>query len=189
MSELVFFLEESSARAMLEGFLPKVLPSGLNYRYIVFEGKQDLEKQLVRRMRGYLVPGARFVVLRDQDTSDCKAVKKVLTRKCVEARRPNALIRIACHELESWYLADLSAVERGLGLSGLTRYQNERQFSSPDDYSSPAQTLKRIAPSYQKVGGSRSIGAYLNPMNIRSRSFAAFVDGLQKLCNSIKLIR
>ena len=182
MSHIVFFLEEPSAEAMLEVFLPKVLPEGLLYRCIVFEGKHDLEKQLVRRMRGYRVPGARFVVLCDQDAAECKVIKKAIAKKCIEANRPGALIRIACHELESWYLADLSAVERGLGLSGLVRYQNERQFSSPDHHPSPAQTLKSIAPSYQKVGGSRSIGPYLDPGNTRSRSFAVFVAGLRRLC-------
>ena len=80
MSEIVFFLEEPSAEAMLEGFLPKVMP-GLNYRCIVFEGKQDLERRLVQRMRGYRVPDAKFVVLRDQDAADCKAVKKTLNKK------------------------------------------------------------------------------------------------------------
>ena len=47
MSELVFMLEEQSARAMLEGLLPKLLPAEVTPRYVVFEGKQDLEKQLV----------------------------------------------------------------------------------------------------------------------------------------------
>lgn len=81
MSEIVFFLEEPSAEAMLEGFLPKVLSPSLPYRCIVFEGKQDLEKQLVRRMRGYRVPGAKFVVLRDQDSADCKVVKETLVNE------------------------------------------------------------------------------------------------------------
>ncbi len=185
MSEIVFFLEEPSAEAMLEGFLPKILPHGLNYRCIVFEGKQDLEKQLIKRMRGYRMPNAKFVVIRDQDSADCKIIKKVLVKKCSEAKKPNFLVRIACHELESWYLADLSAVERGLGLSGLQKHGKERQFSSPDNYASPAQTLKRIAPSYQKVGGSRSIGPHLDPDNTRSRSFAVFVSGLRRLCNPV----
>ena len=99
MSEIVFFLEEPSAEAMLDGFLPKVLPHELNYRCIVFEGKQDLEKQLVKRMRGYRVPGAQFVVLRDQDSADCKIVKKALVKKCSGIKKSGVLVRIACHEL------------------------------------------------------------------------------------------
>ena len=82
MTHIVFFLEEPSAQAMLEGFLPKIMPAGVYPRYIVFEGKQDLEKRLVHRMRGYLVPGARFIVLRDQDAANCKTVKKALLSGC-----------------------------------------------------------------------------------------------------------
>jgi len=35
MSELVFLLEELSAKVMLEGVMPKLLPAGVSVRYIV----------------------------------------------------------------------------------------------------------------------------------------------------------
>lgn len=181
MSEIVFFLEEPSAEAMLRGLLPKILPDDLVRRYVVFEGKQDLEKQMVRRMRGYRVPGARFVVLRDQDSADCKTVKSGLAEKCKEAGRPDALLRIACRELESWYLADLAAVEAGLEMRGLAKLQKKRPYAMPDGQSNPFRTLTRIAPSYQKVGGSRAIGPHLDPENGRSRSFLNFVAGIRRL--------
>ena len=183
MSEIVFFLEEPSAEAMLEGFLPKALPAGPSYRCIVFEGKQDLEKQLVKRMRGYRVPHSGFVVLRDQDSGDCKKIKSIFVQKCNEAKHPDALIRIACYELESWYLADLCAVEKAFSLSGfIKKYQNKMKFRSPDEFPSPAKTLKNIVPLYQKVSGSRAIGPHIDPNNSRSRSFYSFVSGLRKLC-------
>lgn len=181
MSEIVFLLEEPSAEAMLKGFLPKLFLKNTHCRYIVFDGKQDLEKNLVRRLRGYLVPDARFIVLRDKDSEDCNNIKKRLTEKCVEAGKANSLVRIACHELESWYLAQLDAVEVGLNIEGLTKYQNKRLFASPDTHPSPARTLKRIAPLYQKIAGSRAIGPYLNPDIRRSNSFAVFVAGLRRL--------
>lgn len=43
MRELVFFLEEQSAREMLNSFLPKLLDKNTRHRCIDFEGKQDLE--------------------------------------------------------------------------------------------------------------------------------------------------
>jgi hypothetical protein len=180
MNELVFFLEEPSAEAMLEGLLPRILP-GVRYRCIVFEGKQDLEKQLVRRMRGYCVPNARFVVLRDQDSADCHTVKKGLTELCRQAQRPDSLVRIACRELESWYLADLEAVQTGLGMHNLAKLQNKQVYRAPDALPSPACELKKIAPSYQKIGGSRAIGRHLDPNNARSKSFAVFVAGIQRI--------
>lgn len=41
MTVLVFLLEEPSAKIMLEGVLPRVLPPEVDVHYIVFEGKQD----------------------------------------------------------------------------------------------------------------------------------------------------
>lgn len=181
MSEIVFLLEEPSAKAMLEGFLPKVVPSTTRCRFIVFEGKQDLEKQMVRRMVGYRVPNARFVVLRDKDSEDCRQVKKRIVEKCAEANRSDSLVRVVCHELESWYLGDLKAVEAGLGVGGLSKLQGKSPYKEPDTLASPAQKLRSIAPAYQKVGGSRVIGVHLDPSNERSHSFAVFVKGLQRL--------
>jgi hypothetical protein len=182
MSEIVFFLEELSAAEMLKGFLPKLLgEAAAACKYIVFEGKQDLEKQLVRRMRLYRVPGAKFIVLRDKDAGDCKEIKGRLCAMCKEARRPDALVRIACHELESWYLADLAAVETGLNVKGLLGLQNSKMYVAPDRYPAPSRTLHRLVPAYQKVGGSRAIGPHLDPRNTRSRSFKVFVEGLLKL--------
>lgn len=180
MSELVFFLEEPSAEALLSIMVPKLLPD-LPLRFVVFEGKQDLEKQMVRRMRGYLVPGAKFVVLRDQDAADCHSVKRTLRKKCGEAGKPDALVRIACRELESWYLADLAAVEKGLSVRRLARLQAKAKFCVPDRLASPARELRRIAPVYQKIGGSRAIAPHLDLDNRRSTSFAHFVSAIRKL--------
>ena len=54
MKTLVFLLEEPSAREMLKGILKKLLPGDITPQYMVFEGKRDLEKRLVRRIRGWL---------------------------------------------------------------------------------------------------------------------------------------
>lgn len=71
MITLVFFLEEPSAEEMLKGILPKILPDYVVARFIVFQGKQDLEKQLVRRLKLWRAPNSLFLVLRDQDSGDC----------------------------------------------------------------------------------------------------------------------
>lgn len=85
MTELVFMLEEPSARAMLQGLLPRI---GINLppvKYVVFEGKQDLEKQVGKRIRGYRNPKARFIVIRDQDSNnDCGALKAKLLGLCAD---------------------------------------------------------------------------------------------------------
>lgn len=144
MSELVFLLEEASAQAMLEGMLPRLLPSDLPVRYVVFDGKQDLEKQIVKRLRGYLSPGAKFVILRDKDSEDCRIVKNRLVEKCREASKGDSLVRIVCHELESWFLADLKAVEVGLNLAKLSAKQNRAKFRAPDSLANASEELEKL---------------------------------------------
>jgi hypothetical protein len=110
----VFLLEEPSAKALLESLLPRVLQEGTHCRFIPFEGKQDLEKQLMRRIRGYQNEQARFIVLRDQDSHpDCKAVKAKLLELCEQSgKAARCLVRVACRELETFYLGNLQAVEK-----------------------------------------------------------------------------
>lgn len=183
MKELVFLLEEESAKAMLEGVLPRIFPDSLPVRYIVFEGKQDLEKQLTKRIRGYQNPAACFVVLRDQDSHpDCWVIKSRLIDLCRRGGCDDALVRIACRELESFYLADLLAVERGLGLSGLARFQQRTKYRNPDLLGSPSNELQELTKGlYQKVGGSRAIGSHLNITNTRSASFKNLISGIMRV--------
>ena len=108
MTTVVFCLEEPSARAMLEGVIPRLFPD-VQFRFVVFEGKQDLHKRLVMRLRGWQ-GDALFVVMRDQDSGNCVDIKAQIFTLCEQAGRPNALIRIACRELESFYLGDLGKV-------------------------------------------------------------------------------
>ena len=82
----------------------------------MFEGKRDLDKRLGRKIRGYRKPGAQFMILRDQDSGDCMAIKQQLRGLIPEHRHNDCVIRIVCRELESFYLGDLRAVEQGMML-------------------------------------------------------------------------
>jgi hypothetical protein len=183
MRQLVFFLEEQSAEEMLRGILPKIIPADVVPRFIVFEGKHDLEGQLVKRLRGYCHPNALFVVMRDQDAQpNCKNIKGKLLKLCDQAGREGVLVRIACRELESFYLADLQAVERGLGLPRLASQQQTRKFRDPDHLVSPKEELKKLTKKqYQPVAGSRAIGPCLELENTRSRSFRNLILGIRRL--------
>lgn len=182
MKELVFLLEEESAKAMLEGLLPRILNPEIKPRLLAFEGKQDLEKHMVRKMRNYINPYARFIVMRDQDaTPDCRLVKEALLARCAEAGRQDvALVRIACRELESFYLADLAAVEIGLRMNGLAKQQGIAKFRNPDAMQNPSKELIALTKHrYQKVSGSRVLGQYLEVGNERSSSFKNLIAGIK----------
>ena len=178
---LVFFLEEPSAREMLRGLLPRMLPHSITIKYFVFEGKQNLERSIVKRLRGWRVPNSVFVVMRDQDSADCMAAKRALAERCRAAGTPEAVVRIVCRELESWYFGDLAAVESGLGLSNLVRHANKKKYRVPDEIRSPATELMKITSSaYQKLSGSRAIGPKLSPDSNKSHSFGVFVEGVRR---------
>lgn len=184
MRELVFLLEEKSSKAMLETLLPRMLDESIAVRCVPFEGKQDLEKQLTHKIRAYQNQRARFIVLRDQDSHpDCKAVKQHLLALCqASGKAEKCLVRIACRELEAFYLADLVAVERGLVLKGLAGQQQSRRFRSPDTLGSPSAELKTLTKKgYEKIAGSRAIGQYLDLGNKRSPSFRNLIAAIRHM--------
>ncbi len=178
---LVFLLEELSAKEMLEGLLPKVLPDDVVPYFIVFEGKSDLEKRIPIKIRGWKLPDSRFVVLRDKDSGDCLSIKRHLQELSVSAGRLDTLVRIACHEVESWYLGDLKAVENALDLR-LPGAQSAAKYRDPDRLANAAQELERITNGkYQKVAGSRAIGPLLDITRNRSTSFHHFISRVERI--------
>lgn len=182
MKTIVFLLEEPSAKHMLEGLLPRILPEDVSTRFLVFQGKQDLEKNLIGKLRGWQMPESVFIIMRDQDSGNCETVKGNLKELCREAGREDALVRVACRELESFYLGELAAVEKGLELTGIARMQDNSKFRNPDRLGSPAAELERLTKGgYQKVAGSRAIGPHLTPGNNKSRSFQVLVEGILKM--------
>ncbi len=132
MTKVVFLLEEESMRVLLEGFLPRIFPQ-LNFQCIHHEGKSDLEKSIPRKLRAWREPGVRFVVLRDNDGTDCVFLKQRLLKICSDAGRSDTLVRIVCEELEAWYLGEPDALvllqskyDRTLGLPSFPRKREPR---------------------------------------------------------------
>lgn len=181
MTSLVFLLEEPSAQDALEGLLPRILPAEVQCEFLVFEGKQDLEKRMGRRMRAWQKPDSLFVVLRDQDSGDCMVIKQGLIDRCHEAGKSDALVRIACRELEAWFVGDWEAVSVAFDNPKLKGLSNKAVYRNPDDIGSPVAELRKHIPAYQKREGARRIGLHLESCRNTSRSFQALVAGLRGL--------
>lgn len=191
MSELVFLLEEKSAAAMLETLLPRLLQEDMSFRLITFEGKQDLQKQMMRKIRGYTNPRARFIMLQDQDSfPDCRVLKARLVELCAQSGRlADCLVRIACKELETYYLADLAAVERALAITGLSSKQGIEKFRTPDRLGNPSKELKSLTRDrYEKVAGSRKMGQHLDLQNERSPSFRNLISGIRRMESELRAL-
>ncbi|MEL6441318.1 MAG: DUF4276 family protein [Cyanobacteria bacterium J06621_8] len=184
---IMFLVEEPSMKAMLEGLLPNLIPDEIKYKCIAHEGKQDLEKSIPIKLRA-LKNIKRFIIIRDKDSADCKKVKQNLQQLCSQVNRSDTLIRIPCHELEAWYLGDLKAVEKGLGIKDgkLSKLQNKKKYREPDNLAAPKQELKKIASSYQQISGSKAISPHMSQYNNTSKSFTFFIEGINKVVKEIK---
>jgi hypothetical protein len=182
MTHLVCLLEEPSAGEMLKELFKRLLPPHVHPVIIPFEGKRDLDRQLERKLRGWNRPDSVFLVLRDQDAGDCVAIKNGLLEKIRRTGKQSCtLVRISCHELESFYLGDMQAVETGLGIHGLARQQNKAKYRNPDALGNPSEELMKLTGGkYQKLSGSRAIAPYLDLENNRSHSFNVLIAGLRR---------
>lgn len=179
MKQLVFLLEEESMKALLDVLLLKILPSD-SFLCIPHEGKQDLEKSIPRKLKAWRTP-AIFVIVRDKDRADCIEIKKRLVDLCDQAGRSDSLVRIACHELESWFLGDLSAVEKAFAIKNLSTQQQKSKFKEPDKLSNASEELEKLVKGYRKVSGARKIAAHMNIHQNYSHSFNCFISGVSRL--------
>ena len=185
MKHLVFLLEEESMKALLDVLLPQILPQGINFLCIPHEGKQDLEKSIPRKLRAWQTPDTAFVIVRDKDGADCIEIKKRLVNLCQQAGRSDSLVRIACHELESWYLGDLAAVEKAFNIKKLAEQQRNRKYKEPDKLSNASEELEKLVKGYRKVSGAKKIAAYMDIHQNYSHSFNCFISAVSGL---IKLV-
>ena len=110
MKLLVCFLEEPSAKEMLQIIVPRLQPD-VEMRFHVFSGKQNMKKEIARKVKEYRThKSLYFLVMLDQDNDNCEKLKCEL-QKGIISKQPK-IIRIACRELESFYLGDLEAVRK-----------------------------------------------------------------------------
>lgn len=182
--KLVFLLEEQSMKMLLDGILPHILPEGVRFQTIPHEGKSDLKRSLPVKLKAWNEPDVAFVVVHDQDSNDCMELKRELTELCAGYGR-RVLIRIPCHELESWYWGDLAAVSSAFG-KDLSYLHRQSKYREPDKIVNPKYELKRYLPQMGQIEGARKIAPYMDIENNTSYSFGVFVRGVQALIRDIQ---
>lgn len=164
----------------LDEFLPRILP-GKEFLCVPREGKGDLEKSIPRKLRAWREPGARFVVVRDNDGGNCTALKRRLRRLCDGSGRGETQIRIVCQELEAWYLGDFASPSAACDRPALLKAGRRARFRNPDAVASPSAVLEELIPAFQKASGARRMGRILDPGSNRSASLRSFVEGVRSL--------
>ena len=181
--DVIFLLEEHSMQTVLETMLPKLLSGHIIYKCIPHRGKQDLRNAIPRTLKAFssFSPSTKFVIVHDQDSHDCKKLKAELSQLCQNVGSSKVLIRIVCHELESWFLGDLAAVEKAYKLkpNSLSRLQGKNKFRDPDRLNSAKQEIKQLVPKYYENTHSKQIAPHLSLTQNTSRSFHTFCSGVR----------
>ena len=160
MGRVIFLLEESSMKVLLDGLLPRLFPS-LDFLCIAHEGKTNLERNLRRRLNGWRVPGDRFVIVRDNDGGDCYELKERLRELCRRGGREDTLIRIVCQELEGWYLGEPDAMADAFGDEQLRNIGRQATYRNPDSRPKPSSDMERLIPGFSKSPGARRMAQHL----------------------------
>jgi len=183
MNRIVFLLEEPSLKEFLDSYLPRLLPD-LDFLCVKHEGKQDLEKSIPRKLRGW--PGVQFVVVRDNDGADCRNLRARLLELCAQGNRPDTLVRIACQELESWYLGAPEALAQAYAKPAIADIGHKAKFRDPDAIGNPSRELSLLIPEYRKIDGARRIGKVMptSATANRSRSFQVFIEGVCRIARA-----
>jgi hypothetical protein len=164
---LILLLEERSAKVFLDSLLPRLLPSGTEFLTIPHEGKQDLRRSIPRKLRAWQRPEDR-------------ALKAELQLLCLSADRSDVKIRIACRELEAWYLGDLASLDQTYG-TRLQRLKDSRLFRTPDAVVNPSQELSRRVPGFSKIDAARKLGNIIDLASSESCSFRLLLETVRQL--------
>lgn len=177
--KIVFLLEEPSMKEVLNVLLPQIFPHDVLFQLVPHQGKSDLRKSIPNKLRNWNEPDVKFVVLQDQDLSDCRDLKQALKTLCDE-NRIGVQVCIACKELEAWYLGDLSAVERAYDIN-LNKARTK--FKIPDAVDSPKERLYELlrGKGHSQISGARRIAAHMNVSGNISESFNFFVSKVRKM--------
>lgn len=181
-----FLVEEQSMAFFLEELLPEILPADLKLNVNCFirphNGKSDLQKSIPKKVQAYksFPNEVKLVVIQDQDSNDCKKLKQII-RDLIELNNTLLpfMIRIACTELENWYLGDLEAVEAVYPESKASKHLNKAKYRNPDNLGG-TEEMEKLVPNFSKTFTARNIVAFLDLPKNRSHSFQQLLSGLQK---------
>ncbi len=166
---------------LLDQLLPRLFPT-LAFQTVPHKGKGHLERSIPSKLRAWQEPGVRFVVLRDQNSADCRQVKATLADLCRQGGRTDTLVRVVCRELEAWYIGSEDKLAQAFPDASrqIARKLRGARFRDPDAVVHPAEALADLLPQFRKRATALAMGQLLTRES-RSRSYRAFLDGIGRL--------
>jgi hypothetical protein len=198
LERLIVFVEEESVEAALGALLPKLLPQR-DFQIIRFQGKQDMLRNLLSRLRGFklwLPENWMLLVLLDRDRENCQDLKRQMEEIAMQAgmttktavpenARFQVMNRIVIEELESWFFGDWEAVRQVYPKVPPT-IPSKQEYRDPDAVAGGTwEALERIfqragyfESGLRKIELARSVAPHMDIARNRSRSFQVFREGI-----------
>lgn len=196
-------VEEVSAEPVVRRIAEAVIDrTAHTFDVRVFGGKSDLLGSLEQRLIGYRNWGVdvRVMVLVDRDCDDCRELKGRMetiaeqagwrTRSGSRDGRFEVCNRIACEELEAWFLGDEAALRAEF--PRLRPFAAKERFRDPDSvrggtWEALEQLLRsggHYAGGLRKIDLATRLAPRLDLAANRSASFRCFVAGLHELMST-----
>ena len=125
----------------------------------------------------------KLIVIHDQDSNDCKEIKNtIVTLIERENDQQSYLIRIACRELENWYLGDMNAIENVYPKFKASKHKNKAKYRNPDNVSG-SDEMSKLIDIFSKGFASREIPKHMNLDENNSPSFNHLISGVRRFLN------
>jgi len=203
---LEVLVEEPSSESACETLIPRIEPRHRldeTFRVRAFNGKADLLRKLPARLKGYAasayIADVTMLVVVDRDDDDCVDLKRSIERMVVEAgllplgsRRAASAgcvkVRVACEELEAWYIGDPAALRSAYPRLPKA-FENRAVFRSPDGVNGGTwERLERLLQTsgyfpggLRKLQLTRAVAKFMDPKRNTSPSFQSFCDAVRQL--------
>jgi hypothetical protein len=182
-------VEEPSMENLLNIVLPQILPTGYELGRNCFvrphQGKSDLQRSIPKKVTAYrhFPQAVRLIVIQDQDSNDCVILKQNLIDliRTQNLHQPY-LVRIACKELENWYLGDMQAIESIYPTFKATTHQKKAKYRHTDNIFG-ADDLERQIKDFSKGYASKNIPKNMILNKNTSPSFNHLLSGIEKFLN------
>lgn len=174
----IFVLTEEKSSAIIIKHLSISLKLNHRVRILSHDGFGDLKNSIPKKLNSQHHIMTRFIILCDADNADCAARKRQLVDLVPPNKRSKTIIRIACRELESWYIAQPDALQ----FAGTIKHKISKRLLSrdPDQIDKIKEELKKYTHQRGQVDLAQKIGPHLKPDDIRSKSFFHFIAALQQ---------
>lgn len=150
---------------------------------------QGLLDQLPAKLRGYgrsLEPHSIVLVVIDTDTQDCKQLLAQLNAMLLAVPiKPRVMFRLAIEETESWFIADIDALQRayprGVKTSVLKNIQPDAVVGAWEKLAESLGVDRKMVAGPTKFQWAQKIAPCLDLEQPKSPSLKKLIDGVAGL--------